>query len=408
VSQAVPASLVTPEWSPGDDYFSDGELPGTPSTKRPRSIESSAESLTARLSRRFPSISARWRDRKHSLSMSGAQVQSAPPTRANSTRVESIRRSAVPGIDPYQTLTPPITPVDAAIEPNVLAQPRRLSRAQKPVDIVIPDHKDENYDSQELATTPLLPPMVPDYMVNAHEVQQSPLQSPSVAGRGSTTSLIGTPSMTPTNLAQPTPPLSSKPSMSSFNVGRPMHAALQPASEIPQMSITDEYDPWAARLGHANFHITPEPYMPAICDLPSCKRLLDDWEVARREYMQQASRVSEHHGPTSQIYKFTEQKWAEIDNQWRACHEQASKDAGISAESFQPLAETQPLSKPPSLTDPQTSNNKFHGIDEAHIVGPMVQYAKIQRRPSRKPTFLKLFTDPASLLGGRAPFGIRR
>ena len=129
--------------------------------------------------------------------------------------------------------------------------------------------------------------------------------------------------------------------------------------------------------------------------------------------MRQASRISENYGPTSQIYKFTEQKWAEIDARWRMYHERANTEAGVSADTtlyYQPLAETQPLSKLPSLNDPQQPS-KFPLVDEADIIGPMVKYAKIQRQPPQKPAFLKLsrlFTDPASLLGGRSPFGMKR
>lgn len=163
------------------------------------------------------------------------------------------------------------------------------------------------------------------------------------------------------------------------------------------------------KLGHANFHITPEPYYPLICDLYGCKRLLDDWESARAEFMRQAARISEHYGPTSQIYKFTEQKWSEIDALWRAYHERANTEAGVSADTtlYQPLAETQALSKIPSLNDPQQPS-KFLQVSDADIVGPMVKYTKIQQQPTRKGAFLKLFTDPASLLGGRSPFALRR
>lgn len=175
------------------------------------------------------------------------------------------------------------------------------------------------------------------------------------------------------------------------------------------MSISGEADYWAIKLGHANFHIKPEPYLPDVSNMQTCKRLLDDWESARVEYMRVTSRVSEHYGPTSQTYKLTEQKWAEIDDQWRSNLEQANAEAEANGEvtTFQTLAETQPLSKMPSLNDPQRPS-KFPAVAEADIVGPMVQYAKVQRRPAKKPTLLKLFTDPSSLLGGRSAFSLRR
>lgn len=411
LSQATVVASHTPEWSPGDDYFSDGELPGNRSFKRRRSADHSNESLTGRLNRHWPSMSARWRDRKATTAVSDHQVQSAPPSRSSSTRLSSSRRSLATHIDPALGVTPPVTPVDFQPEVDELTMPRRLSRPQKPVDIVIPESADEPVDRQELASTPLLPPAMNEHLSQSQEALQSPLQSPSVAEPGSAGSLNGTPLMTPITASLPTPPLSSKPSVASFGMPRSQHALqASSSSDIPPMAIdSEETDPWALKLGHANFHITPAPYFPELCDLQSCKRLLDDWELARMEYMHQAARISEHYGPTSQTYKFTEQKWAEIDAQWRAYHERANAEAGVSADTtlYQPLAETQPLSKMPSLNDPEQPA-KFPKIDDADIVGPMVQYAKIQRRPSRKPAFLKLFTDPASLLGGRSPFGPRR
>lgn len=113
--------------------------------------------------------------------------------------------------------------------------------------------------------------------------------------------------------------------------------------------------------------------------------------------MRQAARVSENYGVTSDIYKLTEQKWAEIDAIWRANHDLANAEAQASGQSDQPLAplaETQTLKKMPSLQDPKQPS-KFPAIEEADIVGPMVQYAKIQhrRQPSKKSSFLKIFTD---------------
>lgn len=175
------------------------------------------------------------------------------------------------------------------------------------------------------------------------------------------------------------------------------------------MTISEEIDPWAHKLGHANFHIEPQPYMPEISTLQTCNRLLDDWESARIEFMKQAARISEHYGPTSQTYKFTEQKWAQIDAQWRAYHKQANAEAEASGEAthFQTLAETQLVSRLPSLNDPQQPA-KFPKIEDADIVGPMVQYAKIHRLPSKRQNFLRIFTDPTSLLGRRSALGLRR
>ncbi|KAK5110112.1 hypothetical protein LTR62_006246 [Meristemomyces frigidus] len=412
LSQAIisSSSVATPEWSPGDDYFAESESFKSRSPKRRRSGEHSAEGLTARLSRRWPSLSVKWKDRKPSISISNTTIQSAPASRATSVRSPSLRRSMIPyPLDFAQAMTPPITPVDVQSRDSILGRPRRLSRPQKPLDIIIPEAEDSSTETLELVSTPLLPPMSTDLFNASREQMQSPLQSPTVAEPLSTASLLGTPAMTPLNEAMPTPPLSSHASTASFVQIGGMQV-LRPSSEIPHMTISEESDPWATRLGHANFHILPEPYLPSICNAQTCKRLLDDWEAARMEYMRQATRTSEHYGPTSQIYSYTEQKWAEIDDQWRSYHQEANLVAGVSPDTtvHQPLGETQPLTRVPTLDRERGKNAKFSNIDDQTVIAPMVQYAKIQRQPSRKRAILKLFTDPASLLGGRTAFSFKR
>jgi hypothetical protein len=262
------------------------------------------------------------------------------------------------------------------------------------MDICIPEIQEDLIERQELATTPLLPPMKAGYFTDSQEAMQSPLTSPTVASPSAVPSMSNTPVSSPIAYGCPTPPLSAKASTASLNM-RSSHV-LQPASEIPPLTIAEETDHWAIKLGHANFNIYPEPYLPDVCDAQHCRQLRDDWEAARVEYMRQAARVSEHYGVTSHIYKLTEQKWAEIDGVWRANHELANAEAQASGEEtvFQPLAETRALKKMPSLQDPERPS-KFPLIEEADIVGPMVQYAKIQhrRQPSKKSSFLKIFTD---------------
>ncbi|KAH9818189.1 Only proline and serine are matching in the corresponding protein [Teratosphaeria destructans] len=300
--------------------------------------------------------------------------------------------------------TPPYSPVDSQPDDIVLTRSRALSRPQKPVDIKIPDSTDEPIDRQGLASTPLLPPLVDDRRTHSCEAF-SPLQSPSVAGPSATTSIVGTPTLGPFNTGMPTPPLSSQPSYASF---KPAHTHLYPTSEIPAMSISHAHDPWATKLGHANFHIEPEPYFPETSTLQASERLLDDWANARAQYSRQAHRISENYGPTSQIYKDTEAKWAEIDAQWRAYHDRVKAEAeanGEVEEIQRTLArDTRSTSRLPlpTLSDPDQPS-KFPKIDDSDIVGPMVQY-EVQRKGTAssakiRPTLLKLFTDPASLLG---------
>lgn len=407
VAQQIPALPATPEWSPGDDYFDDGYLSGESSTKRRKSQDVSMDSFASRLSRRF---SKRFGGHKSVSSVSTTILRSAPASRTSSLRLPNHRSITAPNaLEIHGVSTPPFSPTFASHKERSVSPARSRATSHstpRPMGITIPGSDEECVDRQELATTPLLPPKLTDYFNETAEVMRSPLQSPTVASPSLAASMVNSPAGTPILPGALTPPLSTRPSISSIAWSRSSHI-LQPSSDIPSMSIAvDETDEWAMKLGHANFHIMPEPYMPEFCDRYTCKQLLDDWESARVEFMRHAAHTSEHYGVTSQTYKLTEQKWAEIDAIWRANHETANSEANVSNTNtfFQPLAETQALSKMPSLEDPKQPS-KFPKVDEADIVGPMVQYAKIQQRrapaTNKKPSFLRIFTDPASLLGSR-------
>ncbi|KAI5359777.1 hypothetical protein Slin15195_G116370 [Septoria linicola] len=409
-SAEFPSALATPEWSPGDDYFDDGFLPGERTVKRRRSNDNMTDSFTSRLSRHF---SKRFGGHRSSASVSTVNLRSAPSSRSSSLRLPTTRSFTAPNTHETRTFSSPPLPVTRASTcERSVSPPRARAIAQatsRPMDIEIPENEESSLERQELATTPLLPPMMANYFSDSQEALRSPLTSPTVASPSVVASMVNTPVSSPVCHGFPTPPLSTKASTASMNM-RSSHV-LQPASEIPHLAIAEETDHWAIKLGHANFHIYPEPYLPETFDVQHCRQLRDDWEVARLEYMRQAARVSDNYGVTSQIYKLTEQKWAEVDAQWRSNHEYANKRAQEIGENtvFQPLAETQALKKMPSLQDPKQPS-KFPVVEEADIVGPMVQYAKIQhrRQPSKKSSFLKIFTDPASLLGGRPNLGLQR
>lgn len=400
-SQSSIVQLPTPEWIPGDDYFSDSDvqLSGEPVTKRRRSGDlSSTGSFASRLSHRFPSFRKRFAGNAPTTSLSTASLRSAPHSRSASLRVKSTRSLVTSGVYDSRTTSPPFSPVSHQSHDRSTSPPSaRASRTTvQPMDITLAtSHEDSEdpIDRQELSSTPLLPPTMTNYFSDSSEAVQSPLQSPTVAAPSVAPSMVSTPISTPVIPGFPTPPLSTKASIASLHKAR-SGQALQPSSEIPALVIAEETDPWAIKLGHANFHISPEPYLPEACDQQSCSRLRDDWEAARVQYMRQAARTSEHYGVTSDIYKFTEQKWAEIDAEWRLNHEKACSEAQSNGDSmpFQPLAKTQPISKLPSLQDPQRPS-KFPAVSE--IVGPMVSYAKVnhERPPSRKPSFLKIFTN---------------
>ena len=139
-------------------------------------------------------------------------------------------------------------------------------------------------------------------------------------------------------------------------------------------------DDWADALGHSNFTIHPEPYIPAQIDLAACKTLRADWYMARHNYAKHLMRVGENSGPTSKIYHLTQEKWGEIDGTWKrnvdTCIGQLqdqSPDVSRSPmleDGGRGLTKAPPLVKIPSLNGPK-SEGKFPKLGDEGIVGLM-------------------------------------
>jgi len=266
----------------------------------------------------------------------------------------------------------------------------------------------EEVEAERYATTPLLPPVL--VTCRNDLPTSSPLQSPTVAD--ATQSLVATPAGTPPTMrAYPTPSLSSKPSVVSLKNARAGY--MVPSSDIPPMMLADPNDKWANKLGHANFTILPEPYVPEVCDAASLMQLMDDWKQARNNYAKHQVRTAEHYGVTSKHYLLTEQKWAEIDAEWKKNHDLSKAHAAAIGEEIEATSPTEPepLSKMPTLNDPK-SVGKFPKLGDEDIVGPMVQHNAsplFHKPPSRKRAFFKFLSDfrfPGSLLG-RSSVGVR-
>jgi hypothetical protein len=376
-------------------------------SKRRRSGESSATSITSKIESRFPAFTRKLRDRRRASTF-GRSSRSTTPAQIPSTRSSSITSSIhqTQGLDPMEKF-PPITALTAMnsverFDDMITVSPIDIAKANAfEIDV-------EQVDRERFATTPLLPPM----LVNTRfedTPTDSPLQSPSVAE--ATYNFDATPIGTPPVRAYPTPPLSSMPSFSSLRTPRPGHTV--PSSDIPPIMLADQNDKWVGLLGHANFTIQPEPYMPDKCDMASLRQLFADWEQARCNFTKHQVRTGEHHGATSKTYIQTEQKWAEIDSRWKLNHDLATSRAqamGVELEPTSP-SEPAPLSKMPTLNDPK-SVGKFPRLGDEDIVGPMVQIAsQIQAAPhSRKRAFFKFFGDmrfPGSSLRGRTSATLR-
>lgn len=287
-----------------------------------------------------------------------------------------------------------------------------------PIDTQKPMPPEGDIEEPVQARTPLLPPVLANISTHLKDVPfQSPLQSPTVAEPDSY-SVAHTPLTSPQITSLPSPPLSTKPSISSFH-RFPPHSPLVPASEIPPLPLPPNNDtwpaddPWSDKLGHANFVISPEPYVPSESSLATCKQLRADWETARRNYMKHLMRTGENYGATSKIYRLTEEKWAEVDAAWKRNSEKCVAQAQATDQS-QELSQSSaagpaPLIKLPSLNGPR-SEGKFPKLGDEVIVGPMEQVAATaqmqSKRTSKKRTFLKFFQG--MLPSGGGMFGRER
>ncbi|TVY82459.1 hypothetical protein LSUE1_G003140 [Lachnellula suecica] len=394
-----------------DGFFSDREFSLSPRLKKRRANESALNGLATRFGTRFPSFSRKWRSRKgaSSTSVTSDAHRERAASRGASSRSSSVSTSARQALD--KTLEPQMPPTPTK---SVFGSREDLS-ITAPIDIEKANSHEEVRD-ENFATTPLLPPLMTDASAHTKQVMQSPLQSPSVAEAKDPFSGNVTPIDTVTThqlSGVPSPPLSTRPSISSFHRGttnRP--GQLCPSSEIPPIVIADPNDEWANKLGHANFTIYPEPYLPEIFDLEACRQLRANWDLARCNYTKHLVRTGEHYGVTSKTYKLTEEKWAAIDATWRKQNDLTignTVDSGSDA--FATLKHTRIgdgsnsniMTRIPSLNDPR-SEGKFPQLGDEDIVGPMVQVAaQLQRSPSKKAKLFKFFAEkfPANL--GRSP-----
>jgi hypothetical protein len=387
-----------------DGFFSDGEYPLSPRFKKRRANETSLTSLTDRINHRFPSFSRKWRLKRGTSSANSVAsdgLRDMTSSRAASSRSSSISASTRPAAEKAFEPQMPPTPTASLLETNddsVSASPIDIEKA----------NGDSAAREENFATTPLLPPLMTDMLSNTKEVHmQSPLQSPSVAevndpwGSGTLTPIDAI--TTPQLAGLPSPPLSTRPSVSSFHrtsTSRPTH--LIPSAEIPPIHIADVNDEWSDKLGHANFCIYPEPYLPDATDLEACRQLQANWTLARNNYAKHQTRTLKHYGGTSKMYKLTEEKWASVMSTWRKNNDiTLAKMIASGGDVFATLKHTtfgddssnNAMTVIPSLNDPR-SEGKFPEMGDEDIVGPMVQVAaQLQRTPTKKNKILKFFAQ---------------
>ncbi|KAJ6153331.1 hypothetical protein N7497_007650 [Penicillium chrysogenum] len=291
-----------------DSYdLSDTGMETAPSPKKRRSgSESASFKGVSRINSHISTMSARWKNKRSSSGAEGDIFPDDLRSRANSA-ASSALASPITGSMP-------------------------MSRSgTRPIDITRANSLSQDDNDVQKATTPLLPPFMGDdpTSVVASRVQ-SPLQSPSVADASEPHFNYNVTSDPRFMGILPSPPLSSKPSVASFN--RPRASTVRTVSgDATPLVLSDPNDEWANKLGHANFTITPEPYDPVVCDIGNFRQMRADWDIARCNFAKHLVRTGEHYGVTSNIYKLTIEKWESINREWATQHEAMRDQLSASA-----------------------------------------------------------------------------
>ncbi|KAL2022161.1 hypothetical protein VTK56DRAFT_5990 [Thermocarpiscus australiensis] len=371
-------SWTAPHFDYDLGFLSDSDVNGGPRPKKRRhGFDSGFSSWDARLGSKFQSFT-RWRSastsRRHPLTFSPASDPSLADQRRSFSHNASSRSSSVSGqvqTAGDRTEDPaPATPALSLYESSEnIAQPSPLD--------TLPAALGHSLERERAsATTPLLPPLLSETggcHTQPQSLQVSPLQSPAMV-----------PSPMPELPAAsryPTPPLSAKPSVSSFRRGTVSSISDAP-SPIP--CFFDHQDSWSDRLGHANFTIEPKPYQPETADLATFQAFRADWNQARTNYAKHLVRTGEHYGATSKTYALTEAKWAEIEEEWRRNETELIRrleglglngDPVMASQLRRMTEETLPSAIPRMLSD----DGKFPELGDVEIVGPMAREATMAR-----------------------------
>ncbi|KAN0085305.1 hypothetical protein V8E54_001772 [Elaphomyces granulatus] len=280
-----------------------------------------------------------------------------------------------------------------AYPPSPVTSSQRSSGANAlPIDIEKANGSTLEEAGQQLASTPLLPPLLIDHSTNTtNSPVQSPLQSPSVA-------CVPDDLDVSRGIVPPSPPLSSKPSIASMGRSRANTGRTISGDGSPPFVLADPSDEWAHKLGHANFTIQPEPYMPEAHDIDSFRLFRADWHLARCNYAKHLARTGEHYGLTSKIYKLTEQKWDSVDREWKRDNELIIAHLDMS-EGGAALGLTKSNIHPcDAIKIPRLSgNDKFPELGDEEIVGPMTVapaiHTPMRTKALRKRSFIKLLQD---------------
>lgn len=361
------------------------DFPHSPNKRRADSLSKGVSRINSHIS----TMSSRWRAKR----ASGGTDADCPEdlqSRANSAASSALTSPVVS----------PITRTDSQIPPSparTIFEERVSESGVRPIDIARANSLSQDDNDGPQVTTPLLPPFMRDDLasVAAYSVQ-SPLQSPSVADvtEPAQYHLASDPRFAGV-AGIPSPPLSSKPSVASFSRPRASTVHTVSGEGATPFTFSDPNDEWANKLGHANFTIQPEPYVPASCDIEAFQRLCANWDVARCNFAKHLVRTGEHYGVTSNIYKLTGEKWESINQRWRSQHEAMLSQLGTVDGVALTLTQTSFWRPCEQLRIPRLHDNaKFPEMGDEDIVGLMtVAPGPCRTKSLKKRSFFKFFQD---------------
>jgi hypothetical protein len=382
--QSSISNVVYDDSKYGVNYdLSNGAHRSLVSISRPRS---NTGSMT-RLTKRWPSLSKGWKHRKTS-SLSTANSMENYGT-IYSSRSSSVSRGpehdffALPSYSTKELpsgldMSPPVSPFQS---------------------VLFSDDEEEPINRKELAPTPLLPPMLDGMSETPPPPPAKTQVSPRPFGLGLQASALS-----------PSPVIhSSKPSISSI---KSFYSSTQSESRSNSLGLLSPPDKWSEQLGHANFTIHPEPYLPTIFSRATCEKLLEDQAAAGAEFIKQQARALEHYGPNSRIYQLTQDKWIEIDAQWRSHVEIAvTRATQMGVDLGEMILEQQTHQSPhskgeagmPLMSLPPFNphiDGKFPTLGDGSIVGPMETVASMNSSSPTQRSPTARFFRMGSLFGG--------
>lgn len=363
-------------------FLSDGDTdPALQLSKQRSGADSPLTGLTMRFGTRFPTLN-RWRStkrRNRAFTAASEPSLDLPPALSRATSTSRSSSLSAPSRKFYDKANEPPLPHTPALSFYEYASTDSIPSVVA-IDIDRPNVRESIERERALATTPLLPPLLteaPSISSMRQSQQSSPLQSPTVAPQLSPE--LGSPA------AYATPPLSSKPSFSSFrpplltSLSSPVVATSEVVVTIP--NLLEQHDAWSDRLGHANYTILPRPYHPRATDLSTLRTLRADWDLARINYTKHIVRTGEHYGTTSKTYALTEAKWAETEREWKAAHDSMVERVAALHPGYEVQLRWDRLQDDAPTTVPRMldAEGKFPDLGDEDIVGPMVRDAVMAR-----------------------------